>query len=319
MLAVSVENGSVVIGQRPAPAAPLGEVVIATRIAGICATDLEIVRGYGHFAGVIGHEFIGTVTTPGRALSGKRVVGDINCVCGRCDMCGSGLSSHCRQRTVLGIAGRDGALAEAFTLPERNCHEVPDGLPDEEAVFAEPLAAAIQVTRQVKLDARTNVAVLGTGRLGILVCQVLARTGCKLLAIGRNRRTLDLLDRKAIRVAAPGEVEQRGTFDVVVDCTGSPDGLAQAAALVRPRGTIVLKTTCHERPAVDLSVIVVNELTVLGSRCGSIPEALRALARREVDVTGMVTRTFELAETAAALEAAASPEHIKVLVRVAGR
>lgn len=313
---VTVHDETVQVEERPEPVAPPGEVIIRPRVSGICATDLEIVKGYSNFTGVPGHEFVGVVASRGCALDGRRVVGDINCVCGKCDLCGSGLSSHCRRRTVLGIVGRDGAFAEAFSLPERNCYEVPDGLPDEEAVFAEPLAAAMQVPRQVKVDSKTSVAVLGTGRLGILVCQVLARTGCKLMGVGRNRRTLDLLDRKRIRGVHVDEFDARAETDVVVECTGSPEGLALALRAVRPRGTIVLKSTYHDRPGVDLSPIVVNEVTVLGSRCGSIPDALRALARREIDVTGMVTRTFRLDDAAAAFAAAAEPEHLKVLLKI---
>lgn len=316
MRCVTVHQGAVQVGERPEPIAPPGEVIVRPRVAGICATDLEIVKGYSNFTGVLGHEFVGVVASRGSQLDGRRVVGDINCVCGKCDLCGSGLSSHCRQRTVLGIVGRDGAFADAFALPERNCHEVPEGLPDEEAVFAEPLAAAMQVTRQVKVDTKTNVVVLGTGRLGIFVCQLLARAGCKLLGVGRNRRTLDLLDRRRIRALHVDEFNPHAETDVVVECTGSPDGLALALRAVRPRGTIVLKSTYQERSGVDLSPIVVNEVTILGSRCGSIPEALRALARREIDVAGMVTRTFRLEDAAAAFAAAAAPEHLKVLLKI---
>ncbi len=313
---VTVHQGTIQVSDRLEPVAPPGEVIIRPRVGGICATDLEIVKGYSGFSGVLGHEFVGVVASRGSGLEGRRVVGDINCVCGKCDLCGSGLSSHCRKRTVLGILGRDGVFAEAFALPERNCYEVPDELPDEEAVFAEPLAAALQVLRQVKIEAKTNVVVLGTGRLGMLVCQVLTKTGCKLVGVGRNRRTLDLLDRKRVRGLHVDEFNPRGETDVVVECTGSPDGLALALRAVRPRGTIVLKSTYHDRPGEDLSPIVVNEVTVLGSRCGSIPDALRALVRREIDVTGMVTRTFRLEDAAAAFEAAAEPEHLKVLLKI---
>lgn len=316
MRCVIVQQGAVQIGDRPEPVPSPGEVIIRPRVAGLCATDLEIVKGYSGFAGVLGHEFVGVVASRGSKLDGRRVVGEINCVCGKCDLCGSGLSNHCRKRTVLGIVGRDGAFAEAFALPERNCHEVPEGLPDEEAVFAEPLAAAMQVLRQVKIESKTNVVVLGTGRLGILICQVLAKTGCKLVGVGRNRRTLDLLDRKRIRCVHVDEFDPRAEVDVVVECTGAADGLGLALRAVRPRGTIVLKSTYQERPSIDLSPIVVNEVTVLGSRCGSIPDALRALARREVDVTGMVTRTFRLEDAAAAFAAAAGPEQLKVLLKI---
>lgn len=316
MNAIFVESGKVALRvvEKPAPAA--GEVIIAVRLAGICSTDLEIIKGYGGYSGIIGHEFVGTVVEGSRALNGKRVVAEINCVCGKCDMCLGGLSTHCRRRTVLGISGRPGAFAEFVCLPERNCIEVPASVSDEEAVFAEPLAAAIQVTRQVKLDARASVAVLGTGRLGLLVAQVLANTPCKLTAIGRNPATLGLLDRKRIRNMNIREVNQWGDYDVVVECTGSPEGLPLAAKLVRPKGAIVLKTTCADRGPLDLTEIVVNEVTLIGSRCGPMHDALAMLAAKKVDVAGMVHRTFPLADADKALALAAEPGTLKILLKV---
>ena len=315
MRAIVAEKGKAFVRDVPEPTPATGEVLIKVLLAGICSTDLEIIKGYSGFAGILGHEFVGTVVKGSSSLSGKRVVSEINCVCGRCDMCASGLARHCRRRTVLGIEGRPGAFAEYVTMPEANCHAVADSISDEEAVFAEPLAAAYQVACQIKIEPRMNVAVLGTGRLGLLVAQVLSQSGCRLIAIGRNRNTLGLLDRRRIRTASLDEIPNKQDFDVVVDCTGSPDGMSLAMRLVRPRGTIVMKTTCHASMAVDLSPLVVHEITVLGSRCGPFGEALSALARRQIDVASTITRRMPLSAGLEALELAARPDHIKVLLK----
>lgn len=358
MQAIVIENNQAAVRDVPKPTPADGEALIQVCLAGICATDLEIVKGYlsngrgkkaeggpqsddqhadqrgrgdgdssqpgaavTHRAGgrprIIGHEFVGVVVAGSRELEGRRVVGEINCVCGRCDMCHSGLSNHCRRRTVMGIAGRPGAFAEFTCLPVRNCIEVPESISDEEAVFAEPLAAAIQVTRQIKLEPKMNAAVLGTGRLGLLVAQVLAQTGCKLTAIGRNPATLGLLDRRQIRNLPIGEIRQWNDYDVVVECTGSPEGLPLALRLVRPRGTVVMKTTCAARAACDLTDLVVNEVTLLGSRCGPMRDAVNLLAQKKVDVTSMISRRRPLSEGAKALAAAAEPGVIKVLLEAA--
>lgn len=316
MQAIVFQAGKLRVDQQPEPKPGAGEALVKVRLAGICGTDLEIAKGYGRFEGIVGHEFVGSVASGSAGLAGKRVVGEINCVCGRCDMCAGGLSSHCRRRSVVGIAGRAGVFADYVVLPERNCIEVPAAVSDEEAVFAEPLAAAYQVTRQVKIEPRMNVAVLGTGRLGLLVAQVLALRGCRLTAFGRNPKTLGLLDRKRIRTAVLGEQPGSQDSDVVVDCTGSPDGFRIGLGLVRPRGTIVLKTTCATPEATDLTPVVVNEITVLGSRCGSMSDALSALARKEIEVTSMITQVLPLSEGLKAFQLAAEPDHIKVLLKV---
>jgi threonine dehydrogenase-like Zn-dependent dehydrogenase len=307
-----------VLRDEPQPVPAAGEVLVRVHLAGICGTDLEILAGYGGHEGVLGHEFVGSVVSGSSALSGKRVVAEINCVCGRCDMCSSGLSNHCRRRTVLGINGRPGVFAEYVAVPERNCIEVPDSITDEEVVFTEPLAAAYQIIRQVKVESRMNVAVLGTGRLGLLAAQVLAQTNCRLSAIGRNPKTLGFLDRKRIRTSTVDEVRQLNDYDIVVDCTGSPEGLPLALRLVRPRGTILMKSTCAKDATADLMPLVVNEVTLLGSRCGPFGDALNALARKQVDVLSMISRRMPLAEGLEALALAADPEHIKVILEIAG-
>lgn len=316
MKALRFQDGKPRVADIPIPTPPEKEVLIRVKLAGVCATDLEIVRGYAGFEGTLGHEFVGVVEQGPAELKGKRVVGEINCVCGKCDMCTSGLSNHCRRRSVLGIVQRDGAFAEYVSLPARNCLMVPDSISDEQAVFVEPLAAALQVTQQVQIEPRMQVAVLGTGRLGLLVAQVLAKRKCSLTAIGRNANTMRFLDRKGVRTSALDAVKSRETFDVVVDCTGSPEGLPIALQLVRPRGVIVMKTTCQADHGVDLTALVVNEVTLLGSRCGPFGEALSWLARKDVDVTEMVTSRMKLSDGVAALERAAQTDQIKVLLEV---
>lgn len=299
----------------PAPAGDGGEAIIDVVLAGICATDLEIVRGYMGFRGILGHEFVGRVRKGPADWIGKRVVGEINCVCSKCDLCQSGLSRHCRKRTVLGISGRDGAFAEQVSLPVMNLHVVPDGISDEEAVFVEPLAAAIQVVQQCKIEPRMQVTVIGPGRLGLLVAQVLARTGCRLDVIGRSPTGLNFCEKKGIQPVPLASVVPKADRDIVVECSGSPDGLRLAMSLVRPRGTIVLKSTYAGGSTVDLAPIVINEVTVLGSRCGPFAEAIKALSRRDIEVASMVSRKFEMARAADAFEAARDSRNIKVLLK----
>jgi 2-desacetyl-2-hydroxyethyl bacteriochlorophyllide A dehydrogenase len=293
-----------------------GEALVRVHSAGICATDLHIMRGYMGFSGVPGHEMVGTVVQGSSSWLHKRVVCEINCVCQSCDMCLSGLSNHCRKRTVMGILGRDGCFADFVAIPERNLHEIPDAVSDEEAVFVEPLAAAFQVPVQVPIDSKMNVSVVGSGRLGILVAQVLAATGCRLTVIGRNAAKLMLCEKKGIQGIHLDELVQRRDRDVVVECSGSPDGLALAFQIVRPRGTVVLKSTYAEPCETDLSPAVVNEIQVIGSRCGPFPEALNALAREAIEVRSMISRIFPLEDATDAFEAAAKPENVKVLFKI---
>ncbi len=301
---------------QPSPAAD--EVLIRVTLAGICATDLEIARGYLHFAGVLGHEFVGTVVEGASHLVGRRVVAEINCPCRQCEMCRGGLPNHCLRRTVVGIAGRDGAFADYLTVPAANCHLVADQISDRQAVFVEPLAAAAHVLDAAEIGPGRRAAVLGTGRLGLLVAQVLADTGCELEVIGRNPRTIDFCRRRGLKVAAAPESGVSGRYDVVVECTGCADGLRLALGLCRPCGTIVLKSTYADAATVDLAPLVVNEIRLAGNRCGSFPRALRLLAEHRVEVDELVTAEYALEEGVAALEAAARAENIKVLLRPGG-
>lgn len=297
------------------PSAAADEVLVRVHLAGICATDLEIMRGYMQFAGVPGHEFVGTVMAGVADLVGRRVVAEINCGCGQCALCRRGLGNHCRKRTVLGIAGRDGAFAEYLTIPARNCHVVPDNVTDEQAVFVEPLAAAAHVLDAERIEAGRRAAVLGSGRLGLLVAQVLAGTGCSLDVIGRNPRTLALGEKLGLRMTTVEQTRPAGQYDCVVECTGAPAGLELALGLCRPCGTIVLKSTYAEPCAVDLAPIVINEIRVVGSRCGAFEPALRLLAEGKVNVDVLISGVYPLAEGVAALAAAERPENIKVLLR----
>lgn len=300
----------------PDPRPGEGECLVRVKLAGICATDLQITRGYMGFSGVLGHELVGTVDTGPPEWCGRRVVSEINCVCRRCEMCLSGLATHCRKRTVLGIDGRDGAFADLLAVPVINLHAVPDSLSDEQAVFAEPLAAAYQVIAQCPIEPRMNVSVIGSGRLGLLVAQALAATGCRLTIVGRNERTLLLGEKKGIQAIHVRDLASTQDRDVVIECTGSPDGLQLAMDLVRPRGKIVLKSTYAEPGSLNLAPLVINEVTLIGSRCGPFPEAINALARQAVEVQALISRTFPIEEALSAFEAAADPRNVKILLRI---
>lgn len=299
----------------PEPTPPPGEALVRVRVAGVCNTDLELVRGYYPYTGVPGHEFVGSVEdAPGAAeWTGRRVVGEINAVCGGCATCRAGRPTHCERRTVLGIVNRNGAFASHLALPVANLHEVPDEVPDEIAAFTEPTAAALEIQEQVKIGPGDRVVVVGVGKLGHLVAQTLATTGCELLAVGRSPRPLELLAARGIRTGIAGDAPERKA-DVAVECTGNPEGLEIARRAVRPRGTIVLKSTYHGRASVDMAPIVVDEITVVGSRCGPFAPALELLARGAVDPRPLVDERYRLPDAVAAFEHAARPGTLKVLV-----
>lgn len=306
---------------RPKPDVRAGEVLIRPLRMGVCSTDLELSKGYMGFKGVLGHEFVGIVEDAagkdGKKWVGKRVVGTINCVCGKCDMCKAGLKEHCRDRTVLGIAGRDGCFAEAFTLPARNLLEVPENVDDDRAVFVEPLAAAYQILRQLTIEGRPYITVLGDGRLGLLCAQVMSQLNATVRLIGKHPEKLELCGKWGVKHRLLADVGLRQDQDIVVDCTGSEQGLATAMQMVRPRGTIVLKTTvavtAQSKP-IDLSPLVINEINLIGSRCGPFDEALAALSAEKVDVVSLISRRMKLADGPEAIRAADRPDVIKVLL-----
>jgi len=293
-----------------------GEALIRITHAGICNTDLEITKGYMGFQGIPGHEFVGIVEKCGRkSLIGRRVVGEININCGSCPECLSNIGNHCRKRSVLGILKKDGVFADYATLPVNNLHKLPDEVSDEEAIFVEPLAAAFEILDQVNINASHKVCVLGDGKMGILVGQVLSTTGCDLLVSGHHREKLSILDEMDIKTTRR-EVLSNTNFDIVVDCTGAKTGIETAINIVKPRGTVVVKTTVAKKGHLDLNKIVVNEITLVGSRCGPFPAAIKAIKARSVDLSPLVSRTFPLEDGVRAFQYASDKDSLKVVIDI---
>ncbi|WP_324096143.1 MDR/zinc-dependent alcohol dehydrogenase-like family protein [Candidatus Binatus sp.] len=300
----------------PDPVATPGESIVRVSVAGICGTDLEIARGYMQFRGVPGHEFAGRVVeSQNAALRGKRVVGEINAGCGRCAICSAGLARHCPNRTVLGILGRDGAFAEFLRLPDINLIPIPDSIPDDIAVFAEPLAAAYEIFEQVHLARNQTIAVLGDGRLGALVA--LALKGEKYLPIVAGHHKEKLARLAELGLDTVDESSLRDRFDVVIECSGNGSGFRRAIELVRPRGKIILKSTAAATAEINLAPIVVNEISVIGSRCGRFQPALDALAAGKIDPRPLIDGTFALDNEngMAAFETTKNPLNFKILLR----
>jgi threonine dehydrogenase-like Zn-dependent dehydrogenase len=301
----------------PIPEAGPGEALVKVMAAGICHTDLELIRGYMDFKGIPGHEFVGVVEeVDDPEMVGKRVVGEINCPCGVCHMCLEGKTSHCPHRTVLGLQGRDGAFAEYMTLPVSNLQIVPDTLPLYAAVFVEPLAACFRINEQINVSPRLKVAVLGDGKLGLLVAQVMRLSGCVLRVIGRHPQKLKILDRLGIRTALESEINMEETFDVVVECTGKPEGFELARSMLDPSGIIIQKSTYVDNVNVDISKLVVDEIQVIGSRCGPFGPAIRALLRGLVNVQELIDRRFPLEMGLQAFEYAANEDALKVILEM---
>ncbi len=309
------------LGEVSDPVPGPGEALIDVRVAGICGTDLQLAEGYMGFTGVPGHEFVGTVTRVSsphdHVLLGARVVGEINVGCDDCPRCAQGLARHCSRRTVLGILNRGGAFAEKITLPVSNLHAVPEGMPDETAVFAEPLAAAFEILDQIAVTPAQRVLVLGDGRLGILVARTLADAGAQVVLAGHHRAKLALCRAPAITpVLSPREMPDE-RFECVVETTGTTDGLQEACGKTKPRGVVILKSTCAKPVTFDAARVVVDEITVIGSRCGRLAPALTALREGKVKVDDLVTTTLPLGDGVEGLRQAARPESLKVLLRVA--
>src|SRR5262245_38008072 len=296
MLAVHIENGSVSIQRAPIPGRPPGYALLRSLIAGICNTDLELQRGYYGFSGTPGHEFVGEVVeadTP--ALAGKRVVGEINLCCTACDWCHKGLGRHCPHRTVLGIVNHPGAFEEFFTLPERNLHILPDGIPLERFVFAEPLAAASEILDQVSIPCGEKVAVLGDGKLGLLIAMLLQAHGYIVHQFGRHSDKLRIAASAGVNTYCGGR-PAASAYDWVVEATGNPEGLREAVRMTRPRGTLILKSTVHGPVPVDTGPIIVDEITLVGSRCGRLEAALPLLEHDLIPVERMIADRFPLRE-----------------------
>lgn len=319
MLALRIHDQRLDLHDIPALQAD-GEALVRVAKSGICGTDLELVKGYSGFEGTPGHEFVGIVESSSSRpeLVGQRVVGEINAGCGICELCRSGDPRHCPGRTVLGIVGRDGAHAEYLKLPDRNLHIVPDKVTDDEAVFIEPLAAAVGIDERFDVAAAENVAVIGDGKLGILCARSLAaKGGIQVTLIGRNAAKLKLADSPEIEtVLADQATNLRGHFDVVVEASGSETGFAFALELVKPRGAIVLKSTYHGLAKWDASRVVVNEITIVGSRCGRFGPAIELLASNQIKVADLISEEFPLSGGVAAFERAASRGVLKVLLNM---
>jgi threonine dehydrogenase-like Zn-dependent dehydrogenase len=320
MLALRFENNRAAVAEVSPPAPAAGEALVRVRLSGVCNTDLEIVRGYAGFEGTLGHEFVGEVlSAPGSPeLEGRRVVGEINAGCGHCALCRMGDPRHCEGRTVLGIKGRDGAHAELLSLPVVNLLAVPASVPDERAVFAEPLAAACGVVERVEITRQTRVAVVGDGKLGLLCAQALkAMKGAAITLVGRHEAKLAVARRRGVETVELDDLPRTAarSFDVVVEASGSPAGFSTALGLLRPRGTLVLKSTFHGTTELEAAPVVVDEISIVGSRCGRFGPALELLERDAVDVESLIRDVLPLSQGVSALERAARPGVLKVLLR----
>jgi len=316
MLALRVDKKRVAVRDIEKPRAD-NEAIVRVTLSGICNTDLEIARGYAGFQGTIGHEFVGVIeNSVDRSLLGQRVVGEINAGCGKCDLCKAGDPRHCPNRTVLGIVGRDGAHAEFLRLPVENLLRIPKTISDEHAVFTEPLAAACGILERAAIKRTDRVAVLGDGKLGLLCAQVVALTGAQTLLVGRHAPKLRIAERRGIETMKPKEAAKRKReFDVVVEASGAAPGFAMSLDLLRPRGKLVLKSTFNDKTEIDAARIVVDEISIVGSRCGRFKLALDLLKKGAVDVESLISEEFSLTNGVEAMQRASERGVLKVLLR----
>jgi len=320
MLSVHLESGRVEVRRVPLPRLPHGFARIRLLAAGICSTDLELQKGYYGFSGTPGHEFVGEVTAVAgddgsRKWIGKRVAGEINLACGRCAWCKRGLGRHCPTRTVLGIVKHPGAFREFLTLPVTNLHEVPKSLSTEEAAFIEPVAAACEILDQVKIPKGDEVALLGDGKLGLLVAQVLQAHGARVHLFGRHREKMRIVEKAGVTTELAGKHLPGKAYRWVVDATGSNDGLRAAIAMCEPRGTVIMKSTVHGLVTIDTAPVIVDELTLVGSRCGRFEPAIRLLKSGRIHVENMISDEFPLDRAPEAFAKAATSGILKVLLR----
>ena len=299
----------------PNPEPKPGEALIKVIRAGVCNTDLELTRGYYPYSGILGHEFVGVVETGPEEFLNKRVVGEINASCGNCEFCQRGIKTHCLDRTVLGIVNRNGAFAEYLNLPIANLHLVPESVSTDAATFTEPLAAALEILDQINIGPNHRVLVVGDGKLGLLVAQAIATTGCEVLAIGRHKEKLQILEDCGIAVGSADGIKS-GSFDVAVECTGNPEGFAIALSALKARGTLVLKSTYAGKLTIDASRIVVDEIKLVGSRCGPFAPALELLAAGKILVLPMIQARFDLQDGVRAFDRAAQKGTLKVLINM---
>jgi len=317
MLSVHLESSRVEVRRQPLPRVPHGFARIRLLAAGICSTDLELQRGYYGFSGTPGHEFVGEVVdSPDDPMwSGRRVAGEINLACGHCEWCARGLGRHCPKRAVLGIVKHPGAFREFLTLPVHNLHRVPDSIPSEHAVFIEPVAAACEILDQVKIPKGDRVALLGDGKLGLLIAQVLQAHGARVHLFGRHRDKMHLVEKAGVTTElTPKKLPERA-YRWVVDATGSAEGLRAAVTMCEPRGTIILKSTVHGLVTIDTAPVIVKEVTLVGSRCGRFEPAIRLLASGKVNVSDLISAVFPLDRAPEAFARAATKGVLKVLLR----
>jgi threonine dehydrogenase-like Zn-dependent dehydrogenase len=298
----------------PPPVPDPYTAIVKVHLAGICSTDLQIFKGYMKFRGVPGHEFVGSVSQGPKEWLGKRVVGEINFGCGKCELCARDLTRHCPNRTVMGIVNADGAFAEYVAVPAENLHPVPGSISDEQAVFTEPLAAAFEILRQIQISMGDEILIIGDGKLGSLCAQVLRLTGAKVTVLGKHRDKLELIKRAGVRTILLNDWQPR-LFDVVVEATGSAVGLELAISAVRPRGTLVLKSTIAGAHQVSLAPLVINEINLIGSRCGVFSDALEALAANNTSVVPLIEQVYPLEQGIEAIQHAARPGARKILLR----
>ena len=309
-------DGKQIILDKNFPDPPSDETLVRVNLAGICGTDLEILDGYMEYTGILGHEFVGTVEkSRNPTMVGKRVVGEINAGCGKCDSCMGGMQRHCPSRTVLGILKRDGAFAEFLSLPEKNLHVIPDSISNEQAVFVEPLAAAFEIKEQVSLKPEWNVAVVGDGRLAQLIIQVIKLTCSNITCFGKHESKLEGLVQSGIKIKIGIESTDEKLFDLVVEATGSNSGFVDTMKLVKPRGIVILKSTIASRENLDLTPTIINEITLIGSRCGLFKPAIDALASGIISVNSMIDSTFPLEKFEDAIVHAKKPNTLKVFLK----
>lgn len=317
MKAVVFDNGLKLDKNYPMPVPKKGEALIKVTTIGICNTDYEITKGYMGYKGVLGHEFTGIVEqAENKDLIGKRVVGEINCGCGECDWCAKGLERHCFNRSTLGIWQREGCFAEYVALPEKNLLEIPENVTDEEAVFVEPLAAALEILEQVHIPPYKKVVVLGDGKLGLMIALALNAAGLDLLLVGKHEEKLDIAKAQGVKTKLLNELKIEKSFDFVVEATGSISGFETSLALTKPRGTLILKSTIAASKEFNLAPIVIDEITVLGSRCGQFAPALRLLESKRIDVKPLISDVFSIDESIEAFERNKEKSSVKVLVKV---
>ncbi|MCP2519091.1 alcohol dehydrogenase catalytic domain-containing protein [Candidatus Aminicenantes bacterium AC-335-A11] len=316
MKALVFKNNEISLNEVPIPEIKEDEALIKILKAGICNTDIEILKGYMNFEGILGHEFVGIVVeAKNKKWIGKRVVGEINIGCGKCEYCLTGRKNHCPSRKVVGILNKDGAFAEYITLPISNLYIVPDKISDEKAVFTEPLAAALRITEQIEIRKNDKVLIIGDGKIGLLISQVMKLMNCETYCMGKHKRKLKILENKNIKTLLKGKnIDHR--FDIVIEAAGKRGGIKQALKYVKPEGKVILKSTYHGRVVLDISSIVVNEINVTGSRCGPFNKALELLERNLVEVESLIDGEYSLCEWEKAFEQALKSEKLKILFRI---